>query len=212
MPANDTLITKAEILQRFDTVLKPFIENITDSPSDNITLNGFSFPASTATGEAARSDTLPSSASLATNISDVVSNSTVSTTGIARNLVNLMRTYALSYRVRFTNSQTSVTNKGITTDVYSLRFDTAPPIPNTNPVQYTNLLDTVESDVLAALANRGISTKDALIDASNFENFITDCRNIWSNRCNNTFLREFVYTFCHTNHVNHVNHGSRGRR
>lgn len=203
MPSKDLLITRAEILERFDTVIRNHIQTNTNAPSESVSLGNSAVTLDTATAGAIQNPGLPSASTVSTNIAELVSNNTSSATGIARNLVNLMRTYALSYKIRIRNSSSSTINANTFTDSFTGRFTAAP---------NATLLNNVENDVLAALANRGISTNSATIDASDFEAFLTDCGDIWNSRCDNTQLREFVYTFCHSSHSNHVNHGSRGRR
>lgn len=70
----------------------------------------------------------------------------------------------------------------------------------------------VESDITNSSNNRNIKT-GALITATNLINFIEDCRAIWQNRCLNSAVEEFRYSYCHSScHSNHGSHGSRGRR
>jgi hypothetical protein len=70
----------------------------------------------------------------------------------------------------------------------------------------------VQGDILNAAANRTVESGELVI-ASNLLNFIEDCRNIWTNRCNSAVVETFKYNYCHSScHSNHGSHGSRGRR
>jgi hypothetical protein len=200
MPTGNETISKQEIIDRFNSAVKAIIENTTNNPTDvlNLGIVTQNISLSTATSSNIQNKTLPSTTP--ESISNVVTNNIdESTTGIVRSLVDLMREYAKTYRFTVDNTGT----RGTASVQRVGRFLS---FPN------STLLSQVEADVLNALQNRNISTKDGAVDASDFENFLTDCRNIWSTRCNSSSLRSFNYSFCHSNHVNHVNHGSRGRR
>lgn len=70
----------------------------------------------------------------------------------------------------------------------------------------------VSSDVDAAANNRGIVSGNT-ITASQMNNFIEDCRSIWTTRALNTPVEVYRYNYCHGScHSSFSSHGSRGRR
>jgi hypothetical protein len=114
---------------------------------------------------------------------------------VTRVLRDFMIVYARSQRVFFTNTG----NLGGSVSGV-IRLSTS------------NGLDTaMGNQVNSAVTNRGL-TGDAVINASNLENFLSDCRNIWTNLCNTSNVATYQFYYCHTNHSNYSQHGSRGRR
>lgn len=70
----------------------------------------------------------------------------------------------------------------------------------------------MESDITAAINTRNLNTGQ-VITATNLYNFIEDCRTIWLNRCFNSAVEQYRYSYCHGScHSSHGSHGSRGRR
>ena len=141
------------------------------------------------------------------NLSADIGANQLTTGHVMKVLKDFMILYANNHKIQLMNTG-NLTVSGTRTS-----FGT---IPYVGVARLNDVVSTVktniQNDINASQLNRDVESGQ-LITASKLLSFIEDCRAIWTNRCLNTPVEEFRYSYCHSScHSNHGSHGSRGRR
>lgn len=212
--SKDELINKNELLLRFQERVRTLVVNSTSWVNSTVIRPGVTLGA--ITGNEAQATTTPPAESISSVIDTVTANLN-STQSIIRAFRDIMVVYSRNNKISVRNLGNS---PGGLDYVLNGTYQPGSSTPNYNVTETAVVrLSTdngtstlVSTDVTTAVNNRNLNTKDNLVDASNLEDFFTDCRNIWSNRCNNASLKTYDYNYCHGSFGAHSSHGSRSRR
>lgn len=198
------LITKTDLIARFNTRVRDWVTANTNWVSSTGVWNtnvGTVLGNSTAYGggvnKVAQATAQPPEI-LPADINVLIGASSATSGYVVNILKGFMKEYSKNYKVNLLNTGNLA------------------PGSYTGTVRVTNATNglslAVESDVEAAATANGI-VPTALITATNLNNFIESCRNIWTNRCLNSVYENFYYSYCHSScHTNHTCYNSRGRR
>lgn len=192
MPTSNNPISKSEIIARFGVVVRDYLVANTNWNASTIIVPGYSVGYITGGIAHASSDPgIPSTAQVA----DLVEADVSQVGALTKVLRDFMIFYARNQRVYLNNTGNY---GGSTSGVVRL---------NTS-----NGLDASMSSQITNAINSRAVTGNSLVDASNLENFLIDCRNIWASLCATNNIKTYNFNYCHTNHTNYPQHGSRGRR
>jgi hypothetical protein len=120
-------------------------------------------------------------------------------------LREFMRVYSLNQRIYLANQGNLA--PGAITGIVRLSTNAG----NGAYAVWQNVEAQVTADFDAQKAARAVNS-GTLITAANLNALITDCQNIWINRCRDPYVKGYYYSYCHSNFGSHGSHGSRGRR
>lgn len=203
--ATSNLINKQDVVDRFNTRVRDFVTTSTSWTASTAVFNttvgnvvANSIAAGGTVNRVAQATAQPTGVAT-TDLGAMIGASSTS----VGHVVNVLKTFLTLYANNHTVTLTNTGNLSPASYTGTVRLDGAPSTVTAN----------IASDIAAAATARNI-TNAALITATNMNNFIEDCRTIWTNRAFTSSVEEFKYNYCHSNcHSNcHANHGSRGRR
>jgi hypothetical protein len=212
--SKDNQISKNQLLLRFQERVRDFVVSSTSWVSSTVIRPGVTLGA--ITGSEAQSTATPAAENISA-VTDIVTANLNSTQSIVRAFRDIMVVYSRNNKISVRNLGNS---PGGLDYVLNGGYRAGDSVPNYNVTETAVVrLSTdngtatlVSSDVTTAANTRNLNSKDNQVDASNLESFFTDCRNIWSNRCNNASLKTYDYNYCHGSFGAHSSHGSRSRR
>lgn len=207
-------ISKNELLLRFQERVRNLVVDSTSWTRSTAIRPGVTLGA--ITGNAAQTTTTPETDNIS-SVSDPISANLNTTQSIIRAFRDIMLIYSRNHKISVRNTGNS---PGGLDYVLNGVYRAGDSVPNYNVTETAvvrmdsdnGTASLVTSDLNTSVNTRNLNTKDNLIDASNLEDFFTDCRNIWTTRCNNAVIRNFDYNYCHGSFGAHSSHGSRSRR